>query len=144
MQSILRLRIVEFFDSLRNELDLFTETKIAENAELESFWNKRRQQQIDAIGHIEQAKLANSNNLLNKECQESEMMSQVMSHGFCFLLEYGGMSFVARVDRYVEQTEIEILRKIIESQRLNSHQRIQLFTDNAQHSNIEVRNSSLI
>lgn len=120
-----RLKIVKYFDTLRNELDLFTETKINENADHENFWNRRREKQIEAIEQMERDILAKTNKILNME-GSNMMMSPVRE--FCFLLEYTGMIFVAKLDRYVAQEEIDTLKELIKLKETDSRVVVKILT----------------
>ena len=53
-----RLEIVKYFDSIINDLDIFTETKIAGDNGLEKVLNERRDEQIKYIRRVEQAAMA--------------------------------------------------------------------------------------
>ena len=137
---MIRVKIAEYFESLRNELDLFSEIKISEDVEYDTFWNERRDKQIDAINKIEQVALVKANSLASKEMkqdEESEMMRQAMSE-FCFLIKYSGLLFVATVDRYVEQKEIQTFQNILKAD-LTSDIEKRLLIDQEKKLEIRVR-----
>lgn len=113
----------DYFDTVRNELDLFTETKISQKVEQESFWNERREKQIEVIRKIELAGQIKTGKL------KDSPWSQVLSE-FCFLLEYGGLMFVATVNKYVDEKEIKILRKLVEIDYWKHKAMADLFVDN--------------
>lgn len=118
-QIMFRLKIVEHFESMRNELDLFTETKIRENVDLESFWNKRREEQIEALNQREQSALTES----VKEVKQDEECNMSLYSKFCFLFENDGLMFVATVDKFVEAKEIELFKKFLKIGSMSSFKR---------------------
>lgn len=123
---MLRLRVVEFFDSIRREVDYFTETKIIEDTEHEGFWNERREKQIEGLKQIEQAALCNVSSKRkleeDEDNEESEKLSQALSD-FCFTFEYAGIMFVARVDKYVDDKEIATFKKFLKIESMNNKKR---------------------
>lgn len=122
---MLRLRVVELFDSMRQELDYFTETKISENFEHESFWNERRAKQIEAVSQIEQTALSEISSKRKIESEEEENveeLSQVLND-FCFTFVYADMIFVATVDKYVDDKQIATFREFIKIESMNSKMR---------------------
>ena len=98
-----RLAIAENFDSVINQIDLFTETKIQETAQRqgldEEWWNRRRDEQLKVIGEIQQACLAQA----SRRCKEDMFVE------YCFTVEYAEMLYLVRAKSHVESSEIEMI-----------------------------------
>lgn len=104
-----RLRIADYFDSVVNKVDLFTEKKIQkEEAPNEDWWNTRRQEQIDTIREIERVCLIHLKSVDLNEIERDEWMPRVFVE-YCFTTEYDGLLFVVKADRYVEPRERQLL-----------------------------------
>ena len=113
---MLRLQIVEHFDEVINEVDLFTEKKIQSRKyqSEEDWWNKRRQDQIDEIRQIERACLNNAETLSVKEgeMETGEWMKRALVED-CFTIDHRGLLFLAKANRFVEPKEKKLLQLCI-------------------------------
>ena len=109
---MLRLRVAEYFDSVVNEIDLYTETKIQsiKTQTEEDWWNKRRQEQIDEVRRIERACLDHVNTLKveEKEIESGEWMKRVFVE-YCFTVNFDGLVYLVKANRYVEPKEKRFL-----------------------------------
>lgn len=105
---MLRLKVVEYFDSVINQIDLFTETKILQkDTKISEEWlNKRRDRQIEAVKQIEQACLTQLAEV--KKENEREWKEKVFVE-YCFVVEYRRLLFLATSKRYVDSNEIEFV-----------------------------------
>lgn len=120
---MLRLKLTEYFDSVVNEIDLFTETRIQQDHRLEKWWNDRREEQIEAIRRIERTCLA----------RDKRDQGNVESQGFveyCFTFIYADMLFLAQANRYVTSQEQELLEAQLNWQNLSQYDQISKFVTN--------------
>lgn len=107
LHSTLRLQIVDYFDSLVNEIDLFTETRILEGKTPEEWLNTRREEQIQAIRQIEKASLTRLDSIETKDDKDWKKQVYVK---YCFTIEYGGVMYLSVASRYVGLEQIELLK----------------------------------
>lgn len=125
MQSSLRLQVTEYFDSVVNQIDVFVETKIQRGEAPEEWWNKRREEQIQAIKQIEHSCLAQAPETVDETDGRERLFSE-----YCFTIEYADMLFLIRAKRYVESEEIDLLKKRLKWIELSEQQMIKYFTQN--------------
>lgn len=119
--------MTEYFDSVVNQIDVFVETKIQTRETPEEWWNKRRDEQIEAIRQIEQACLGQVSRL--ERIDETDWKERVFVE-YCFTVEYADMIFVARANRYVQPDEIDLLKMRLKWIELTDKQMMRYFTCN--------------
>lgn len=109
---MLRRTVFEYFDSIVSEIDLFTEIKIQEDVRnSEECWNKRREQQIEAVRQIEKTCLRHVDVI--KTADKELILPTAVFVEYCFTVEYGGMLFVVKSNRFVDTDEIELFKVML-------------------------------
>ena len=114
-----RLRVANYFDDVVAEVDLFTETELQklvgkdEDGEVDSAevnrWNRRREEQIEAIRRCEQAcYLHLSKSKIDDDDNDASIFVE-----YCFTLDHFGMLYVIKTDQYVSPDEKCLLHKVI-------------------------------
>lgn len=110
---MLKVRITEYFESIVNQIDIFTEIKIQQDELAACRLNERRDEQIRFIKAIESASLVRVAKLnIGPENNESDLISKVLEET-CFVVEFAGLLFLASVDRFVDSDEIDVFKKLI-------------------------------
>lgn len=113
-----RLEIAEYFDSVVNEIDLFTEKKLQhdETGTPEDWWNTRRESQIEEVRRIERACLSRLNKI---KSNQEEIRTKKAFVEYCFTVEFGDLLFLAKANRYVDPKEIGLFKFFISSNEAN-------------------------
>ena len=129
MLSTVRLRIVDYFESLVNQIDLKAETLIIDlrYEKEESLINEKRKQFIDEIKQIEDFNLRNLNNL-NVEnlslLSEEEANDKVFAK-FCFIvykscMEFSNLSqidstlgFLILLEKYIRKDKLQRYKELL-------------------------------
>lgn len=116
-----RLEIVKYFDSIINDLDILTETRIARDQSLEDVLNKRREEQIKFIKRVEQVSLTRI------DCVNDPAETAVLEE-FCFIVKHAELIFVVQVNRFVSLDEINSFSKFLTWNELNQQDKLDLLT----------------
>lgn len=126
-----RLRITEYFDSVINEIDLFTERKCQQDQRWEKFGNDRREEQIKVVKEMERKRLELANG-----GEKTEEESVRVKGGFCFGLEFSGLWFLVITNRQVSQEEKELFKVLIEWPGLSYIERLRALTKSNKDLNV--------
>lgn len=124
-----KLKIAEYFDSIVNKIDIFTETKILLNQALNDFYNDRRQKQIELVREIEKKNLLR-NDRVKKKINNAGEERDTVEGGFCFVVEFADMLFLAITNRHVSQEEQDLLRLMLRWPNLSYREREKTLSDN--------------
>lgn len=124
----LRLRISEYFDTVVNQIDLFTETKITHDNRLEQSLNERREQQLQIVRNVERVTLARVDRLdLNDN--EQNILERSFASEFCFTVELAEFLFLVKVNRYLSPNEIDVFKTFLKWKHMSDQERHSFLTN---------------
>ena len=94
--SNLRLKVVDYYSSLFNKLDLEAETRIIQDMSKEEVINNLSEKFIDKIKQIEKINLTNLEKLyeMAENMHEERLNELVYENEFCFLVERKGITLI--------------------------------------------------
>lgn len=104
-----RLRIVDYFDSLINKIDAFTEAKIntavdAQSNSLIERLDSNRIRQIECIQDAQKLNLTRLDSIYPK----SEIITDCeLFHEFCFVVEKWQFLYLIKLNRFLTEQEID-------------------------------------
>lgn len=131
-----KLRITDYFDSVINQIDIFTETEIKEESSMEKPFNERRQIQIEAIKAIEQKNLMRVESLASKirKGDDESIPCDEALKDYCFVVEFGKILFLATAGRQISNEEQTLLQTLLRWPYSSHREILEQLTDE---SNIE-------
>lgn len=122
-----KLRITQYFDSIINEIDILTETKIQQNQAFEEFYNERRQKQIDILKEFEQENLLRVENTLNTGKKSEE--SNNADGRFWSVIEFADTWFLVRSNKNITPEEKELFRVLLRWPNSTACERLKFLSD---------------
>lgn len=105
-----RLRVTDYFDSLCNQIDLYTEEKIARESEYEpwtSGLNTNRSKQLSTLATDRERCLNELSRLFERErLSELEITDQQLFQPFYFVLDHQDFVYLIQLDQYLSNDQV--------------------------------------